>query len=210
MGGLTGGVLAGAGSALGAAGGAVTQTTEAANAVGNAGMQSVGATADTLTQGAQLAGSGASKMASTFATNAVGAAAAPSVTSGLLNAGTQVASSLAPTASGLPSGTSTTGQILSGVGQGLMAGGEAKAKAKGDLKLQQDKQAYYRANYGSGTRGLLVGNYNNPAPDINPGGVMPTSLAAVPQEDASAPRYQYDPKLGTIVLRRITGETAIA
>ena len=113
----------------------------------------------------------------------------------------------------LSGSNSATGQLIAGAGQGLLQGMAAKDKAKGDLKLQEQQQAYYRANYSTGTRGLLVGNkeWNDAQPWNQPTSVETASPDPIIETVAPvtlSPRYIFDPKLGRIVPQGEASATA--
>lgn len=124
----------------------------------------------------------------------------------------------ATAANGLLNQNSATAGLISGIGDQLSTQASIKQKYKGEMKLQMQEQDYWRKNYQSGARGLLVGDFKPSAssltgqPETETSDAVPepvtADLAQSPNDDAyMGGRYEYDASQGRIVFKRanITG-----
>lgn len=168
---------------------------DAASAANNIGQNAVPSAAEALSQPLAVSNGATQTLA----------AGQSAVTQGLLNGGSSLVSTQTPgTTAG---GSSTVANALSGVGGALENQALIKSKYKGEMKLQMQEQDYKRQNYTSGTRGLLVGDYQE-AGEESPLPEPVTEMARAPDPAPySGGRYAYDPAAGRIVFKQVTSVT---
>lgn len=135
-----------------------------------------------------------------------------------MSSGGGIGGGAATAANGLLNQSSATAGLISGIGDQLSTQASIKQKYKGEMKLQMQEQDYWRKNYQSGARGLLVGDFKPSAssltgqPEAETSDAVPepvtADLAQSPNDDAyMGGRYEYDASQGRIVFKRanITG-----